>query len=410
MNCEIISVGTELLLGQIANTDAQFISRELAALGVNVFFHTAVGDNGKRFGECLSRAYSRSDLIIITGGLGPTLDDLTKETIASSLNLDMVLYPNVKEKLAEYFKDREMTPNNLRQAYFPEGTYLIKNNNGTAPGGIINHKDKIVIFLPGPPKELIPMLNETVVPYIKRLSGEKIKSKVIKIFGLGESKVESMVMDLIKNQSNPTIAPLINDGDVTLRITAKGSDENELDSMIDGVEAKIKGILGDYVYGINDDTLHKVVVKMLIDRKLTLGTAESCTGGMLGSRITEIPGSSAIYKFGAVTYSNEAKVKILNVNQQTLDSFGAVSEQTAKEMAQGIIKVGNTDLGISITGIAGPGGGTEQKPVGLVYIALAYKDFLKCDKFLFNGNREKNRLLACKNALDMIRRFVTNLN
>ncbi|SHF03117.1 competence/damage-inducible protein cinA [Caldanaerobius fijiensis DSM 17918] len=406
MKCEIISVGTELLLGQIANTDAQYISQELAPIGIDVYFHTAVGDNSERLKECLRIAWNRSDIIITSGGLGPTLDDLTKETIADFLGLKMVEYQEAYEHLQRYFKGKKITQNNYRQAYFPEGSILLPNNNGTAMGAILEKCNKIIIILPGPPNELVPMFKESVIPYLIAKSGYMIKSRVLRIFGIGESQVEDMIKEIIINQTNPTIAPLAKEGEVTLRITAKGKEEAIIDKMIQDMEEHIRDILGDYIYGIDDDSLESIVGQLLIKKGITISVAESCTGGLIAHKLTNIPGISSVFKLGTVVYSNEAKVDVLNVNSEVLKEKGAVSEETAIQMAQRIRQIGKTDLGLSVTGIAGPDGGTAEKPVGLVYIALAEDKNVICNKYNFNGNRLKNKNLASMYALDMVRRYL----
>lgn len=406
MKCEIISVGTELLLGQIANTDAQYISQELAPLGIDVYFHTAVGDNSKRLKECLEIAWNRSDVIITSGGLGPTLDDLTKETIADFLGLQMIKYAEAQEHLQKYFKGRDITPNNYRQTYFPEGSILLPNNNGTAMGAILEKDDRIIIILPGPPNELVPMFKESVIPYLMAKSDYIIKSKVLRIFGIGESKVEDMIKEIIENQSNPTIAPLAKEGEVTLRITAKNKKASNVDEMIKRMEEQVRNILGDYIYGTNDDSLESVVGKLLMEKSITIAIAESCTGGLISNKLTNIPGISSVFKLGTVVYSNEAKMDVLGVNKDVLKEKGAVSEEVAIQMAQNVRLIAKTDLGLSVTGIAGPDGGTDQKPVGLTYIALTDGENILCNKYTFNGNRLKNKNLASMHALDMVRRYI----
>ncbi|WP_026485718.1 competence/damage-inducible protein A [Caldanaerobius polysaccharolyticus] len=406
MKCEIISVGTELLLGQIANTDAQYISQQLAPLGIDVYFHTAVGDNSDRLKECLEIAWRRSDAIITTGGLGPTLDDLTKETIADFLGLKMVKYQQAYDHLKQYFKGREITQNNYRQVYFPENSILLPNNNGTALGCIVEKDNKVIIILPGPPNELIPMFQESVIPYLRSKSDYVIKSKVLRLFGIGESKVEEMLKDIIVNQSNPTIAPLAKEGEVTLRITAKGKDQVIIDRMIKDMEDRVRSVVGEWIYGVDDDSLESVVGRLLMEKGITISLAESCTGGLMSHKLTNIPGISSVFKLGAVVYSNEAKEDILGVNPTTIKEKGAVSRETAIQMAEGARLTGKTDLGLAVTGIAGPGGGTSSKPVGLVYIALSDGKNIVCNEYHFNSNRQKNKNLTSMHALDMIRRYL----
>lgn len=410
MKSEIISVGTELLLGQIVNTNAKYISLKLSTVGIDVFFQTNVGDNSKRLKECLEIAVKRSDVIILTGGLGPTMDDLTKETVAEFFDLPLIEDTDSKLSIENYFNksNRKMTANNYKQALFPEGSKILPNKIGTAPGCILKKNGKIIIILPGPPSELIPMFDNYVYPYLKNMSDKIIVSKVIKIFGIGESKVEDMVNDLLIS-SNPTVAPLIGDGIVTLRITAKSDNKEEAENMISKIEKKIKDVIGDYIFGSDDETMEYVIFNLLRERNLTLTTAESCTGGLLSKMITDIPGSSEIFKYGFVTYSNEAKQKMLGVSKQTLEKYGAVSIETAKEMAVNAKEIANADYSVSITGIAGPDGGTEKKPVGLVYIGLSYNNEFYVRKTLTMGVRQRIRLISALNAMDMIRRHILKL-
>ncbi|MGF7399596.1 competence/damage-inducible protein A [Thermoanaerobacterium thermosaccharolyticum] len=410
MKCEIISVGTELLLGQIANTDAKFISEMLTSLGIDVYFQTNVGDNKSRLLECLKIASNRSDIIILTGGLGPTMDDLTKETVAEFFGLKLVVDIDTKIKIESYFKKsmRKMTQNNYKQALFPEGSKILPNDNGTAPGCIFEKNGKKVVILPGPPSELIPMFNNYVYPFLKSLSNDIIVSRVIKIFGIGESKVETMVSDMLLSK-NPTVAPLIGNGFVTLRITAKSDDVQKAKKMIDDIEVSLRKIFGEYIFGVDDDTMESIVLNLLKDKGSTLSTAESCTGGLLSEKITSVPGASEVFKFGAITYSNESKENILGVSGEIIRRHGAVSEETAREMAMNVKNISKTDYGLSITGIAGPSGGTIAKPVGLVYIGLAYKDEIYVKKLISNGNRDKVRLNSAMHALDMLRRHLTGL-
>jgi competence/damage-inducible protein CinA C-terminal domain len=410
VKCEIISVGTELLLGQIANTDAKFISEKLTSLGIDVHFQTNVGDNKSRLLECLKIASNRSDIIILTGGLGPTMDDLTKETVAEFFGLKLIEDTDTKLKIEAYFKKsmRKMTQNNYKQALFPEGSKILPNDNGTAPGCIFEKNGKKAVILPGPPSELIPMFNNYVYPFLKSLSNDIIVSRVIKIFGIGESQVEMLVSDMLLSK-NPTVAPLIGNGFVTLRITAKSDDVQKAKKMIDNIEASLRKIFGEYIFGVDDDTMESIVLNLLKNKGFTLSTAESCTGGLLSEKITSVPGASEVFKFGAITYSNESKENILGVSSEIIRKHGAVSEETAREMAMNVKNISKTDYGLSITGIAGPSGGTIEKPVGLVYIGLAYKDEIYVKKLISNGNRDKVRLNSAMHALDMLRRHLTGL-
>lgn len=410
MRAEIISIGTELLLGDIVNSNAQFLGQELAALGIEMYYQQVVGDNEERILHAFKEAYNRCDIIITTGGLGPTDDDLTKEMVAKYFNKRLFEDKEALENLQEYFKfrKRKMTTNNLKQALIPEGATAIKNNNGTAPGVIIEENNKIMIILPGPPKEMKPMFEEDIKPYLKSKSDSVIISKMIKILGIGESAVAETVKDLMESQSNPTIAPYAKEIGVILRITAKAENEAAALKLIEPLEIEIKNRLGENVYATEDISIEDVVAKLLIENKYTVSTAESCTGGMIASTLINYPGISEVFMEGAVTYSNEAKHKRLGVKNETLEKYGAVSEETAREMAIGIAKKANTDVSIVTTGIAGPGGGTEEKPVGLVYIGVYVKGKVKVEKHIFKGNRSKVRNQATITALDILRRCLIN--
>lgn len=405
MNSEILSIGTELLMGQIANTNAMYISKKLNEIGVNVFYHSVVGDNQKRVVDALKIALQRADVIIVTGGLGPTDDDLTKEVIAKELNRDLIFNEYAFNVIKDYFKrnNKEMTPNNKKQAYMPKESIIIPNKVGTACGCIIENEDKIIVMLPGPPIELNPMLNDTVIPYLENKTNKKIKSKFLKIFGLGEAQVADKIEDLIKNQTDPTIATYCELGEVLIRLTTSGDKNKDCNSVLNNAEEKIKEILKDYIYSTEGETLQEVVVKLLKEKKKTISCAESCTGGLLSAKITDVSGASEVLNRGIVSYTNIAKMENLNVPKEVLDKFGAVSEQTAKFMAEGIRNVSKTDIGVSITGIAGPTGGTKEKPVGLVYIALATEKETIVKKLMLDGNRQKIRELTCKNVLNLVR-------
>lgn len=409
MDAEIIGVGSELLLGQIANTDAQYISQKLSQLGINVFYHTVVGDNSQRLKEILKIAVSRADLIITTGGLGPTMDDLTKETIAEFLGIPMELHQPSVEHIEEYFtkRGRTVSPNNYKQAYFPKGSIVLPNNHGTAPGAILEHNNKIFIILPGPPRELQPMFKEHVIPYLEDKSSEKIVSRVLKIYGIGESDMEEKIKNLLINQSNPTIAPLAGASELSIRLTAKTSRNEDPYKLIQPIEEEIRERLGDVVYGIDSDTLEGVVVKLLIESGKTIATAESCTGGLIAERITSIPGASQVFIQGIVAYSNQSKIERLKVLKDTIAKYGAVSQQTAEEMVKGIIETSGADIGVAVTGIAGPGGGTEDKPVGLVYIGIGdRKGFIAVNRYNLLGDRKRVQQSSASIALDSIRRAI----
>jgi len=408
MKAEIIAIGTEILLGDIINSNAQYLAQELAALGIDMYYQQVVGDNEIRIMHAFDEAYSRSDIIITTGGLGPTDDDITKEVAAKYFNKELIEDENSTKKIRDYFKFREraMTQNNLKQGLIPEGATVINNNNGTAPGVIMEDDNKIMIILPGPPKEMKPMFEESVKPYLQEKSDSILVSRVVKILGIGESAVAEEIKDLIDAQTNPTIAPYAKDVGVMLRITAKAATKDEALKLIEPIEEEIKNRLGDNVYATEDINIEEVVARLLIEKKLTISTAESCTGGMIASYLINYPGISEVFLEGAVTYSNEAKHNRLGVNNDILNQYGAVSEETAREMAIGIAKTANTDVSIVTTGIAGPEGGTLEKPVGLVFIGVYVQGKVTIKKCLFKGDRNKVRLQATITGLDMLRRIL----
>ncbi len=406
ITAEIVAVGTELLMGQILNTNAQFIAQRLAGAGVNHFFQTVVGDNPTRLTQTLSLALSRADVVIVTGGLGPTGDDLTKETAAALFNKPLQYDEESLSTLKNRFEKmgKEMTPNNLKQAMFPRGSIILKNDNGTAPGCIIEENGKAIVLLPGPPREMQPMFEEQVLPYITQKDGGTLYSRVIRIFGVGESAVEYRLKELIERQTNPTVAPYALTGEVTLRVTARCKDTAEGEALVAPILETIQTTIGDAVYSTNNEALHEVCGKLLMKKNMTLSVAESCTGGLIASTIVSMPGSSAFFTEGAVTYANSAKQNRLNVKEETLSKYGAVSRETALEMAEGMRVSSGSNIALSVTGIAGPDGGTEAKPVGLVYIGLADQKGAEAYEFRLSGNRERIRQLACLNALDILRR------
>ncbi len=409
MVAHIISVGTELLLGEVINTNATFIANELKNIGISVYHINTLGDNEGRLTEELKSAYEKSDIIITTGGLGPTKDDLTKETIGKFLNLEMILIDEEVEKLKNWFKNRmqELNQGNLSQAYFPKGSIIIDNFNGTASGCLIEHNGKIIIILPGPPREMKPMMVNTVIPYLQKLSSKYFAHKTINVIGIGESKMEEKVLPLIDNQSNPTIAPYFKDKGLTLRVMSCATSKEEAESLLPPTISKIKEFLADDLYAIGDDvSVENSVCKYLMDNNLSISTAESCTGGMLASRLINVSGISKCYKQGYITYSNESKIDILGVSRETLEKYGAVSEQTAIEMAKGAALSSNSVIAISTTGVAGPNGGTDEKPVGLVYIGLYVKGNVYVKKVNLRGNRQRIRAFATSHALDFLRRTI----
>jgi len=408
MNCEIICVGTELLLGDIVNTNAQYLAQKLSLAGVDVYHQIVVGDNLERLVDAINTASKRADIIITTGGLGPTDDDITRYGIAKALGVEVVLDEPSLKKIKEIFmrSGRPMPSINERQAYIPAGSRAIENNNGTAPGIIGEYGNKIYIALPGPPREMKPMFEEHILPYLMEKSNYTIKSRTLKVIGIGESAIQETLGEIILNQKNPTIALYAKDGEVHIRITSKEKNLIEADKKIKEIENKIVNILKNNVYGYDNDSLESVVNDLLQKRKLTVSFAESCTGGMISSRFTDIPNASVSFLNGIVCYSNEAKINILGVKRETIEKYGAVSMETAEEMARCIRKISKTDIGLSVTGIAGPTGGTEKKPVGLCYIGIDTGNEVKVFSNIFNGNRNKIRQLAATKALDILRRTI----
>lgn len=410
MVVELISVGTELLLGNIVNTNTRFLAEKCAAAGLSVYYQVTVGDNKERMRETFKTALKRADVVVITGGLGPTEDDLTKEVCAEVMGYSLVEDPHTRERLEDFFKNsiyKEIPDNNWKQAMIPEGCKVLDNENGMAPGLIMEKDQKTAILLPGPPNELIPMFTKQVMPYLASRQPQTIVSQMVKICGYGESQVADMVKDLIEAQTNPTIAPYAKTGEVHLRVTAKAANEEEAKKQIKPIVKELKNRFGMAIYTTKEEeTLEMAVVRLLKKYDLTVSTAESCTGGMLAAKLVNVAGVSDVYKEGFITYSNKAKRKNLEVSKSTLKKYGAVSEQVAKEMATGGVLAADSDICVSITGIAGPDGGTEEKPVGLVYIGCYLKDHVAVECYQFKGNREKIREQATMKALDLLRRSV----
>lgn len=408
MNAEVLCIGTEVLIGDIVNTNGAFLAQQLASLGIDIYHQSVVGDNVERLKKSLELALSRADMVITTGGLGPTYDDLTKKTIADYFGVDMELHAPSVEKIEALFATREikMTPNNLLQAEVPKGAVVFFNDTGFAPGIAMKEHGKTVIMLPGPPNEMRPMFLNRVIPYLQNSTGETIHSKTIHIFGMGESKVEDTLRDIMTTYTNPTIAPYAKQGEVQLRIRAKAKDKATANELILPVIHEIKQRLGNFVYGIDVDSLQNAVVLALKQKSMTVATAESCTGGGVSHAITDIAGSSTVFGCGICAYSNEIKQKLLNVKKTTLDEYGAVSSQTAEEMAKGSRNVSGADIGIGITGIAGPDGGTIDKPVGLVYISVDSDAYSETKKLMLSrGHKDERdfiRYYATLHALSLI--------
>lgn len=410
MKVELISVGTELLLGNIVNTNAQYLSEKCAQLGLSVYYQTVVGDNRERLTEVFKTALGRSELVILTGGLGPTEDDLTKEVCAEVMGFPLKEDPHTRQRIEDYLKNsvyKEIPDNNWKQAVVPEGALVLDNDNGTAPGLVMEKDSVVAILLPGPPAELYPLFENKVIPYLNQRSQEVILSSMVKICGIGESQVETAIKDMIDSQTNPTIAPYAKTGEVHLRVTAKAETKEKARELIKPVVKELKNRFGENIYTTKaEETLEQSLVRLLAKHQLTITTAESCTGGMAAARIINVPGSSEVYKEGFITYSNKAKRKYLDVSKSTLKQFGAVSEETAREMAKGGAFETDSDICIAITGIAGPDGGSEEKPVGLVYIGCCCKNKTSVERFVFRGNREKIRIQAACRAIDMARRAI----
>lgn len=409
MKAEIICIGTELLLGDIVNTNGAYLARELAALGIDTHHQSVVGDNAERLKENLALSLSRSDMVITTGGLGPTYDDLTKQAVADYFGLGLEIHEPSLKKIETVYEVRKqnMTPNNLLQARVPAGATVFFNDNGFAPGIAVEKDGKIVIMLPGPPKEMEPMFKSRVAPYLMEKFHATILSHTLFIFGMGESLVEDKLRDIMIGSTNPTVAPYAKQGEVQVRVSAKAHSADEAETLMRPVIEEIKKRLGDVVYGVDAGSLQSAVVKALKEKKLTVATAESCTGGGVARAITDISGASAVFNCGICAYANDIKIKLLGVKPETLDTYGAVSEQTAREMACGARTASGADIGIGVTGIAGPEGGTADKPIGLVYIAVdsdAYSDVkaLKLSRGHKN-EREFIRSLAVMHALCLIR-------
>lgn len=406
--CEIISVGTELLLGDILNTDAQFLAQELAKLGFGVMHQSVIGDNHDRLLASLGQAAERSDIIILSGGLGPTPDDLTKEVACEFFSKELILHEESLERMTKYFKNKglDMPESNKKQAMLPEDCVVFRNNNGTAPGLGMEKDGKHILLLPGPPRELKPMFTESAVPYLKQFSDKVIISHNIRTFGIGESAMSQEVEDLLDSE-NPTVAPYAKDGEALLRVTAMADNEEDAEKLCTPVIEEIRKRLSDYIYGIDYTCIEEAVVEMLKEKGLKLATAESCTGGLIGKRITNISGASSVFDCGIISYSNEIKHKILGVNEDDLKKYGAVSEQVAKQMATGVLKLSGADIAVSVTGIAGPLSDGTKKPVGLSYIALADKDNVWVKELNTGRNdRDYNRYVNASNALNMVRMYL----
>lgn len=409
MTVEIIAVGTEILLGNIVNTNAAYLAEKCAGLGLSCYHQDVVGDNEERLCETIKTALARADILLLSGGLGPTQDDLTKEAAAKVMGKPLYLHEESREAIRQFFEKRglEITDNNWKQAMVPQDCIVVENPNGTAPGIIMAENGKHVILMPGPPNELVPMFETSIMPYLSKLQSCVIFSQTVKICGVGESKLETMVKDLIENQTNPTIATYAKTGEVHLRVTARAEDEKGARKLVKPVVKELKGRFGSNIYTTDDEvTLEKAVVDLLLANHLTICTVESCTGGLLAARIINVPGVSEVYKAGYITYSNKAKRRLLGVKKNLLLKHGAVSEQVAKEMARGAALASKADVTVSVTGIAGPGGGTEEKPVGLVYMGCSVCGRITVKKCQFDGSRAKIRENTVSAALCLMRECI----
>lgn len=414
MKAEILCVGTELLLGDIVNTNAAYIARELANIGIGVYYQSVIGDNNGRLKEGLELAFSHADIVVMTGGLGPTYDDLTKETVADYFHKKMEMNEECLKSVEGFFKhvNRPMTENNKKQAMMPVGATVFPNENGTAPGLAISEGGKTAVLLPGPPSEMEPMFQKSVVPYLMGFSDKVLVSHNIRLFGIGESRLEDILYDLMKNSTNPTVAPYAKMGEVTLRVTAAADTKEKCEELIGPMISEIRDAVGEYIYGIDVPDLQTAAVNGLLEKKLKIATAESCTGGLVSQRITQVPGASEIFDCGVCSYANEIKHSVLGVDEETLGKYGAVSEQTAWEMARGVRKLAHADIGVSTTGIAGPGGGTPEKPVGLVYVGIdsdRLTTVLKLNiKYHKMNERTHIRHMAAQNVFKLILKALEN--
>lgn len=410
MTVELVSVGTEILMGNILNSNTQYLAEKCAMLGFNMYHQVTVGDNYGRMKDVIETAVNRADIVIFTGGLGPTEDDLTKEVCAEVMGMELVEDAHTRAHIEDFFRNniyREIPANNWKMTTVPRGAKVLDNHNGMAPGLILEKDGKTAILLPGPPGELYPMFEQQVFPYLETRENASLVSRTLKICGHGESQVEDMLLDLIDGQTNPTLATYAKVGEVHLRITARGDSSGAAAALVEPVAAEVKRRMGDAVYTEDEaESLEMAVVRLLTEQGLTISTAESCTGGMVSARLVNVPGASRVFMEGYVTYSNQAKMKLLGVQEETLAAHGAVSAQTAEEMARGGAKAAGTDVCVSITGLAGPDGGTEEKPVGLVYMACALKGQVSVVRCQFKGNRGKIREQSMMRALDLARRMI----
>ncbi|WP_406242166.1 competence/damage-inducible protein A [Tissierella carlieri] len=408
MIAEIITIGSEITTGSILNTHSKYISSKLLELGIETYYHTSVDDNKQRVSDIINIALNRADIIITTGGLGPTDDDLTKEVISETLGLELISDKNIEDNIRNIFSklDKTMPTNNLKQAFKPEGSQFLKNSIGTAPGIFLSKDNKKIIMLPGPSKEMELMFNNEVIPLIHEDYNIIVKS--VNIIGIGESQLEMKIKDLINKDSDIIIATFAKEGEVEVKIIGKGKNKDIIENKINNVIKILEQRFHEYIYGFDNIPIETIVFNLLKEINYKIGFCESCTGGLISSRFSRIPGVSQVFDRSIVTYSNNAKMEELGVNSNTLEKYGAVSEETAIEMANGLLNRDNLDLSLSVTGIAGPDGGTEEKPIGLVYLCISTKDQsipIKCN---FNGNRESIQNKTATRAFFELRKFLLN--
>lgn len=409
MKAEIIAVGSELILGSTLNTNAQYLTKRLSEIGIDVQFHTTLKDNKEHLKEVIDIGLKRADLLIFTGGLGPTGDDFTKEVVSETLGLKLILDNSVEDYIRSYFEkaNKAMTPNNIKQAYIPEGSKPIRNDIGTAPGIFIEKNGKTLVLLPGPPREMKHMFDKYVMPLIKQ--DYVIRVATIRTIGIGESNLETIIKDIIDEKDNPTVATYAGEGLVDIKVVARGDDEYEVNKALEETVEKIKDRIADNIYSYGDESIEEVVFKLLKEKNLKIAFAESCTGGLISSRFTKIPGVSEVFDRGLVTYSNISKMKELNVKKLTLEKYGAVSEETALEMAKGLLKKANVDIALSITGYAGPSNSSDDEPVGLIYIGIVSGERSKVIKTRLNGDRISIQNKAALKAFNELRKFILNM-
>lgn len=410
MIVEILNVGTELLMGNIVNTNSAYLAEQCTKEGHSVYYMTTVGDNENRLCEAIRTGVARSQILLISGGLGPTMDDITKECVANVCKCNLVEDEEVREQIKRYFEIRgkyDIPSNNWKQALVLEGAIVLQNENGTAPALFFTNQDCHIFLLPGPPNELKPLFEKEVIPYLRRWQEGVFVTSMIKLSGVGESFVEHQLSELIKTQTNPTIAPYAKEGEVHLRVTARGKENEGAIKLLEPVVDKIVSQFQTDVYTTKEEvTLEESVVFLLKQHHLKISTVESCTGGLIAGRLVNVSGASDVLEQGFVTYANEAKEQLVGVKKDTLMKYGAVSEETAKEMAYGVATRYQSDVGLSVTGIAGPTGGTKEKPVGLVYIGCYAKGKTFVKECRFSGNRSKIRDNSVAYALDFVRRII----